>query len=169
MKIHYFALFFVFFLLLNFLAFASLLCNLIYPHYYQNEIKTFSNLYGVDSALVFSIVKAESNFDSGAVSSVGAVGLMQLMPTTAVFIAQKINFTQTIDLYNPQTNLHLGIAYISYLQNRFNNLKAVICAYNAGEGVVKTWLNENGEVIKIEFAETRNYYNKVQQAMKVYS
>ena len=131
---------------------------------YDKHISTCCDEFDVDKSLVYAIVKAESNFDQNAISSKGATGLMQIMPTTATFVAQKID-KQTFDLTNAQDNLTLGIAYLSYLGKKFDTQKDVICAYNAGENKVKEWLKNGGD---IRFAETKNYLKKVEQNLKIY-
>ena len=131
---------------------------------YDKHISTCCDEFDVDKSLVYAIVKAESNFDQNAISSKGATGLMKIMPTTATFVAQKID-KQTFDLTNAQDNLTLGIAYLSYLGKKFDTQKDVICAYNAGENKVKEWLKNGGD---IRFAETKNYLKKVEQNLKIY-
>lgn len=123
------------------------------------------NEQNVSKSLVYAIVKAESNFDPKALSNKGAVGLMQLMPDTALFVAQKQNITN-FDLTNPKDNLMLGICYIAYLQQKFDSQKDVVCAYNAGENNVKQWL-QNGQ--EIPFKETKNYLKKVERNIKIFN
>ena len=120
---------------------------------YDQYITQYCNEYNVSKSLVYGIVKAESNFNEKALSNKGAVGIMQIMPDTAVFIAQKNNVTN-FDLTDPKDNIRLGVCYISYLQQKFNNQKDVVCAYNAGENKVKQWL-QNGQ--DIPFNETKIY------------
>ena len=64
---------------------------------------------GIEPELVLAVARTESSFKPSVVSKKGAVGIMQLMPSTAEFIAKKVNFSSEIDLYNPETNLYLGI------------------------------------------------------------
>ena len=132
---------------------------------YDTHISTCCNEFDVDKSLVYAIVKAESNFDQYAISNKGAVGLMQIMPSTATFVSQKIG-KQTFDLTDAKDNLTLGIAYLSYLDKRFNDVKYVICAYNAGEGKVQEWINSGGD---IAFDETKNYLTRVEFNLKIYN
>lgn len=169
MKKRFFATITTILIALLFLSFASLLSNHIYPLKYYNIVEYNAKNFKVDTALVFAIIKAESKFNKNAVSYVGAVGLMQLMPETADFIATKVDYNQSlINLKDPETNIYLGVAYLSYLQNKFTNIDAVICAYNAGEGEVATWLNKKGKLKTIKFAETETYLYKVKTALNVY-
>ncbi|MGN1227011.1 MAG: lytic transglycosylase domain-containing protein [Christensenellales bacterium] len=165
----YFAFFVVLIFAGVFLSVDSILSNYVYPIKYYDKISTYCTEFNVDESLVLSIIKAESDFDENAVSYVGAKGLMQLMPNTATFIADKIGVsTNDIDLFDSDTNLHLGIAYLSYLMTKFKNIDVVICAYNAGEGEITSWIDGNGNLKEIKFEETENYINKVKQAKIVY-
>lgn len=105
--------------------------------------------YDVDPALVAAVVETESRFRKGAVSPVGAQGLMQLMPRTGRWMGAD-------NLYDPEQNVEAGVRYIKYLQGRFDgNLKKAIAAYNAGEGNVERY---DGVP---PFRETRSYVSKV--------
>ncbi len=132
---------------------------------YDEYITQCCNQYNVSKDLVYGIVKAESNFDKNALSNKGAVGLMQLMPDTAVFVAQKQNITN-FNLTDPKDNIQLGICYVAYLQQKFNSQKDVVCAYNAGENNVKQW-KEKGQ--DIPFKETKTYLKKVQRNIKIFN
>ena len=116
---------------------------------YQKPIQIYSRIYDVDEELIHAIVKQESCFNEGAHSRVGAIGLMQLMPQTALGL--RIN-----DPWNPEHNIQGGIKYISEMLNMFKgNYKLAIAAYNAGPGNVRKY-----DGIP-PFKETRNYVVKV--------
>jgi len=105
--------------------------------------------YDVDPALVAAVVETESRFHPQARSSVGARGLMQLMPRTGRWLG-------ATNLYDPEQNVDAGVRYLKYLQHRFDgNLKKTIAAYNGGEGNVQRY----GGVPP--FHETRSYVKKV--------
>ena len=119
---------------------------------------------------MLAIIKTESNFNKNAVSNKGAVGLMQLTKNTANYIAKITNFNGEIDLYNEDTNLILGIKYLRYLSNKFIDINAVICAYNAGETKVREWLDSSGNLVKnkVEYKETFNFLTKVKRRQCIY-
>ena len=135
---------------------------------YSEEIRQVSQQCGVDSALLASVANVESGFRSDAVSSKGAVGIMQIMPSTAKWVAQKYkkDFSEE-KLKDEEFNIMLGGYYLSYLIDYFGDTKLGICAYNAGQGNVAKWLNDKDysldrkKLDKIPFEETRNYLNKV--------
>ncbi len=116
---------------------------------YQNAIQIYSRIYDVEEELIHAIVRQESCFNEGAHSRVGAIGLMQLMPQTALGL--RIN-----DPWNPEHNLQGGIKYIAKMLKRFKgNSKLAIAAYNAGPGNVSKYKGIP------PFKETRNYVKKV--------
>lgn len=116
---------------------------------YQRVIQVYSRIYDVDEELIHAIVRQESCFNEGAHSRVGAIGLMQLMPRTALGL--RIN-----DPWNPEHNIQGGIKYISQMLKRFDgNYKLAIAAYNAGPGNVRKYKGIP------PFKETRNYVKKV--------
>lgn len=131
---------------------------LITPTKYANFVEKYSNLYGVDENLVYAVIRCESRFNPNAKSKKGAVGLMQLMPSTASWCAKILGEEYSEDmLYNPEYNIKIGSYYLSYLFTVFLDEQQVIMAYNAGEGNVKKWLQGNGEV----FPETSTYLKRV--------
>jgi soluble lytic murein transglycosylase-like protein len=106
----------------------------------------------VDPALVRAVIEAESNWNAAAVSRKGAIGLMQLMPTTA----QRFGVNEA---FSPQQNVDAGVRYLKTLLTRYDgNLDLALAAYNAGEGAV-----DRAHGIPA-FRETRNYVQKVQNA-----
>ena len=121
---------------------------------------------GVDESLVLAVIKCESGFNENAVSDKGACGLMQLMPRTFDYICN-INGVCDGDIFDSYSNVFAGTAYLKYLFSKFNGLDEVLCAYNAGEGTVFKWLeNEKYSLDKktlliIPYPETRDYLFKV--------
>ena len=153
--------FFVAFIIFNFVVF---------PNKFKNHIVKYASVYNIDKALVYAVVKTESNFDKMAVSGSGAMGLMQLLPSTAKWIAESLGeFYETNNLFNEETNIRYGCFYLRYLFDRFKDTEIVICAYNAGETKVNDWI-ENGDLneSKIDYKETKNYLRKVMGYYNVY-
>jgi len=165
----------------------SLICGLVYskicekleykahPLEFSETVSKYSEKFGVPEIIVYSVIKTESNFQSNAVSSAGAVGLMQIMPTTCEWIAGKLGENYEFALmYDPDTNIRYGTYLISFLKLRYGNWDTVFAAYNAGLGRVDGWLeNEeyssgNGVLHTIPFKETREYIEKINDARAVY-
>ena len=122
--------------------------------------------YEVPHALVLAVMRVESDFKPNALSSAGAVGLMQLMPDTFAYLTHdKLNENLAPEaLWDPDTNLRYGTYYLSYLLARFPHLPTALAAYNAGEGNVERWLEEqggtDGMIQRIPFPETQRYVAK---------
>ena len=138
----------------------------ILPCNYKNQISYYSKLYNLPFSLVCAVINTESHFNKNAISSAGAVGLMQLMPTTAEELAKNLKL-DSLDLYNPTTNLHLGCYYLKTLIDKYKVVNTALCAYNAGPKNVDNWLNnptfstDQQNLIDIPFYETKNYIRKI--------
>jgi soluble lytic murein transglycosylase len=136
----------------------------------------------LEDALVLAVIRQESAFDTGAISSAGARGLMQLMPATARQVASrlKVGYAPNRLTDSPDYNVQLGQAYLASLLNRFGGSYVLaLAAYNAGPGRANQWLNENGDprrdaveaidwIEKIPFSETRNYVQRALENVQVY-
>jgi len=146
----------------------------LYPIKYSQEVSFASKKFGVGRDVIYSTINVESGFNKNAISSKGAVGLMQLLPSTAQDLAQRLNM-EDFDLQNPQDNILLGTYYLSILKTRFSGWNETLCAYNAGPTNVSSWLaktefSEDGKTLKkIPFKETREYVLKFQKNLKYYS
>ena len=128
---------------------------------YLDTVEKYCKEYSVDVYHALATIEVESGGNVNATSRVGAVGLMQLMPDTASWLAKKLGVKIT-DLYDPDTNICLGVAYIAYLNERFSG-DMVFCAYNAGEGKVREWISNGGVV---EYNETKLYVRKINETIK---
>src|SRR5258707_2487860 len=118
----------------------------------EKLVREAAERHSVDPALVRAVIETESNWNPSAVSRRGAVGLMQLIPTTA----QRFGVN---DLYSPQQNVDAGVKYLKTLLERYNgNLDLALAAYNAGEGAV-----DRAHGVP-SFRETRDYVQRVQSA-----
>lgn len=103
-------------------------------------IKEECENYGLDPFLILAVIEVESEFSPKAVSPKGAIGLMQITPETAEFIAGELGgaIDGTKSLYNPFINVRFGIYYISFLINRFKSTEGALAAYNAGPNSFST-------------------------------
>jgi soluble lytic murein transglycosylase len=142
---------------------------------YDSYINEYSSRFGVDLSLVKAIMKKESNLNASAVSNKGAVGLMQIMPKTALEIATQLNITDYsyAKLQEPKINIMFGVCYINKLLKYYNNnLILALAAYNAGIGNVDNWYAENPNISKriskIPFKETRRYVRSIIYTYRVY-
>lgn len=134
--------------------------NRLHPVMSEEElepmISRFSREYRLHPALIRAVIKAESDFDPRAVSRAGAIGLMQLMPQTAVRLDVR-------DLYNPEDNIGGGTKYLRQLLDRFRgDLPLALAAYNAGEHVVDRYRT----IPPIN--ETRRYVRKVLRYYRIF-
>ena len=147
--------------------------NCIYPEKYSIYIEKYCDEYNVDKNLVYAIVKQESNFEPEVNSSKGAIGLMQLMDNTANYIAEQLDYAE-FNVFEPETNINLGIKYLSYLIEKYDNQNLAIVAYNAGEGNVDKWINsgiisdDGTDLENVPFRETNMYLRKVLKNYKIY-
>jgi hypothetical protein len=117
--------------------------------YYHSIVHEKATKYNVDPLLVKAVIKTESNWNERAVSRKGAIGLMQLMPSTA-------NDMKVRNPFNPEENIEGGVKYLRYLLERFNgDLTLALSAYNAGP----KWVEKFGVIPPI--TETKQYVNKV--------
>ncbi len=142
-----------------------------YPEAYKPAVESLASREGIDPMLAWSIMQNESAFKPAVVSPAGAVGLMQLMPTTAGKISKERGGSgdpSMEDLTRPAENISYGVAYLGKLSRLFpGNSAAVIASYNAGEEAVARWLS-NGSFTDIEqwieeipYDETNLYVKKV--------
>jgi soluble lytic murein transglycosylase len=139
-----------------------------YPTPFQSEIEAAARDSDVDVALVYGLVRQESRFVSDIVSSSGAVGLMQLMPATARWIARRIGVEdRTVTLRDPAGNARLGAYYLRYVLDKLDGIPVLAAAaYNAGPRRAEAWRGAvplEGAVYAetIPFNETRDYVKKV--------
>lgn len=142
--------------------------RLWYPLRYSNNVRVYASQDNLDPALLAAVIETESKFNATARSSAGAVGLMQLTPTTAKGIAQYTGGSRfrISDLTNPDINMRYGAWYLGHLLTHYNgNEQLALAAYNAGEDNVDRWQREH---VGIQFEETRDYVAKVERLKKIY-
>lgn len=148
--------------------------DLRFPLAYQKIVSHHSDRNKLDTSLTYAIARRESSFMSDAYSPVGALGLMQLMPNTAKFIAKKkINRSK---LFIPNTNVRYGTDYLKHvLKSAKGNEVIATAAYNAGFSRVKKWMKTGKPlpadiwIETIPFKETRDYVKSVMAYRQIYS
>ena len=146
-----------------------------HPLKYENHIAKYAKENKISPYLIASVINVESSFKKDAKSNAGAVGLMQLLPSTAKYISNlnNLEFSET-ELFDAEKNINLGCLYIRYLLNKFYDTNTALAAYNAGETRVKDWLKDpiytldQKTLSYIPYKETREYVEKVNENFKIY-
>ncbi len=149
----------------------------LYPLSYEDLINQYAQEYSLDPARVAAVIYCESSFRPDAVSNVGAIGLMQIMPETGTWLATKFdmaNYTEEM-LYDPETNIRFGCWYLNYLDERFDgDLTKATAAYHAGGGRVDEWLDDqqyssDGATLEnIPYKATNAYVKNVRSVYEKY-
>jgi soluble lytic murein transglycosylase len=143
--------------------------RLRYPTPYQAEVVDAARQNGLDTAFVYGLMRQESRFVADIVSAAGAVGLMQLMPPTARWVAHRTGraSVRAPQLEDPELNIELGTSYLRYVLDKLDSQPALgAAAYNAGPGRAQAWrasvpIEGAVYVETIPFNETRDYTKKV--------
>lgn len=151
--------------------------NLMYfPECYKEEITKASTKYNISPNLFMGLLRRESVFMPKAQSWAGAMGLGQLMPTTAFGQAKKIglsNFKEE-DLYDVEINLAISSSLLSHLLKKYGHVVYALAAYNAGEGQVNNWIKKNPDlpidtfIESIPIKETREYIEDILESFFQY-
>jgi len=141
--------------------------RLWYPLRYAEIVRGHAAHYRLNPALLAAVIESESKFDATARSSAGAVGLMQLTPTTAEGIAQYTggHGFRVSDLTNPEINVRYGAWYLRHLLDKYHDERTALAAYNAGQQNVDRWLQAHEA---IQFPETRAYVDRVERLKSIY-
>jgi soluble lytic murein transglycosylase len=141
--------------------------RLRYPLRYSEYVRVHAHEHGLDPALLAAVIYQESKFQADAQSSSGAIGLMQLTPSTAHGIAIRTggHAFRTSDLYNPEINIRYGAWYLHDLFAKYHSERLVLAAYNAGQGNVDRWRAKDEP---IQFSETRAYVSRVEHLRTIY-
>jgi soluble lytic murein transglycosylase len=156
--------------------------ELLFPRPYKELTEKYAADHDIAPALMFGLVRTESAFENTAVSRAGATGLTQVMPDTAKEMAARIKRTggpdffnedKTIDLKNPELNMHIGSYYLKYISGRFNDTLVSLMAYNAGVNRVRklraaSKMPSDLFLETVSIYETRNYGRRVISAAAVY-
>ena len=165
-----------------FISMPAIQKKFLYPFPYRSTVESYSSRWKVDKFLAISVMKVESNFSEAAHSQSGAIGLMQIMPETAAWIAYQLGeapeeVADDIEhLHDPETNIRYGMWYLAELEDEFKgNDVLALAAYNAGRGNVHKWIKENNwsenfsDADKIPYAETRDYVKRVLHCREKYA
>ncbi len=141
---------------------------------YPALVETYAKQNDLPPELVAAVIFTESRFQEKAVSPRGAIGLMQLMPVTAHWIAEQRD-TKVRSLADPEENIANGTWYLRYLYDHFHSPVLALAAYNAGRGHVEEWMDTYGwhdrapAVEEIPFPETREFVASVLHYQAVYA
>jgi len=127
------------------------------------EIKRASQKYDIDPILVLSVITVESSLDKDAISSRGAVGLMQLMPYTAKNLCAEMGLSErNCKVGEVKTNILIGTYYLSKLSTKYNNnMKHYLAAYNCGPSEVDRMLSEKDHVPTVFYSRIMKIYQKL--------
>jgi soluble lytic murein transglycosylase len=165
----------IIFVLLDVVKIQNIIQENLYPRKYEEIVSKYSKEYDVEEELIYAIIKAESNFKTNAVSNKEAMGLMQLVYSTAEEVAQKIDISiEKEQLLEPEINIMLGTKYISILITKYNCVPVALAAYNAGSGNVDKWIEEGtiqsdgSDIENVPYTETNNYVRKILRDYKIY-
>ena len=147
-----------------------------HPIKYEELVEKYSRQNGLDKYLVYAVIKTESGFDPGAVSNVGARGLMQIMEDTFDWVKFKLGDEDTryLEMYDPDTNIRYGCWLLGYLYKEFGNVEAAMAAYHAGRGQVNEWLSDERyssdgvHLDEIPISDTAHYVQKIVRARDTY-
>ena len=139
----------------------------LFPFPYQESILQYARQEKINPLLVISVMRKESTFDPDIDSVVGAIGLMQIVPPTAQWVAEQIELSD-YSLTDPEDNIRIGSWYLSHNHHRYdNNSLLAVASYNAGTGNVNAWIdiydinNRDRFVEQIPFPETKDYVEGV--------
>jgi soluble lytic murein transglycosylase len=152
---------------------------LAWPRAYESLVERFAGAApsGVEPALVHAVMREESGYQASALSTVGARGLLQIMPDTGQRLARELGIAgfQADDLFQPTVNIRLGAAYLGQLHGRFQGRSsAAVGSYNAGPEAVARWLAERPSqdddewVESMPYQQTRDYVKRVLRSLHAY-
>lgn len=142
---------------------------------YEKYVKSASEEFAVDESVIYAVIFCESNFQADATSSVGAMGLMQMMPATFDEMQGYLNEQyDTEALYEPEVSIRYGTYYLSRLYRIFDDWELTFAAYNAGPTRVLEWLDDDqytvdGKLVEIPYPETAHYVEKVKGMVEKYN
>ena len=147
----------------------------LYPLKYTEFVEVYAEENNLSEYFVYAVIKCESGFENDAVSSVGAKGLMQIMPDTFTWIKTKTGYTEDYSqATDPETSIKFGCFLYSYLLKKYGRVQEALAAYHAGIGNVQKWLRDeryssDGKTLHtIPFPTTSKYVKKVMITENIY-
>ena len=154
------------------------LYGVFYPQSYSEQVKKYSREFGVEEPLIYAVIRTESGFRPEVESSVGALGLMQIMPSTFDWLQEDLDggiVYSSDSLADPDVNIRYGTYLLSILLKEHNNdIRTVAAAYNAGTAAVSSWLEDSAyssdglTLSAIPYEETEHYVERVDDAYEMY-
>lgn len=151
--------------------FGYILMENLFPLKYEEIINAECEKYGFPRDLIYAQIFKESKFEADAESEKGAVGLMQIMPETGKWCAEKMGIPYSEgDLKNPAKSISIGLWYLNYLYEKTGgqNYDFALAAYNGGIANVEKWIADGLTIEQIPFPETNDYVKKINGYRKVY-
>ncbi len=148
-----------------------------FPLAHRETVKKDSKNYHIPEELIYAVIRQESSFQDNIASPAGANGLMQVLPRTAEQIAKQahIDYKNKVQLFSPQTNIHIGTAYLQQLAKQFHQHPVLMmAAYNAGPKQTNYWLKNHTPheidiwIETLPWRETRNYLKNIIAFYSVY-
>lgn len=157
-----------------FLASGSILKSL-YPLHYDEFVEVYAKENNLSPFFVYAVIKCESGFDKDAVSYADARGLMQLLPSSFLWLTKKTGESLPENMMlDPETSIKYGCYFYGILFKEFENEREALAAYHAGQGNVRKWLknekySSDGKTLcEIPFGSTREYVHKVMTTKVIY-
>jgi len=152
--------------------------GVFYPRNYSEQVSCYAAEFNVDEPLVYAVIRTESGFREDVESYAGAIGLMQLMPSTFDWLQEKLEgdvIYTTDSLKTADVNIRYGTYFLALLLDRYDgNLSTACAAYNAGTTTVDGWLGDtrysaDGRTLSvIPYAETEQYIRRIEKAEQMY-
>ncbi len=152
------------------------LARLRYPAYYLSVVQDVAQRYNTDPLLILSLIRHESLFNTYATAGAGEKGLTQVVPATAQYIAEELNWPnyQHSDLFRPYAGIEFGTFFLAENLQRFDgNVQAALAGYNAGPGRAQNWLDLSGGdpdqfMTTITIDSTRTYVQRIYGFYSIY-
>lgn len=147
-----------------------------YPRKYSEYVERAADEYDLEPALIYAVIRTESNFSPNAESNAGACGIMQVMPSSFEWLQSKRGCEgeyTTDDLFDPKICIDYGSFLLKYFYDLYGDEKSAVAAYNAGF-VVGEWLSDSNystdgkTLLKIPYPETSDYVDKVESSKEMY-